>query len=73
MSICQLLFLPIIHAIVVLQPVPKGNVHLERENYISHIKINDSQKCQCFHEFISCQKLVKQLFLPLLILISTRR
>lgn len=48
MSICQLLFLPIIHAIVVLQPVPKGNVHFERENSLSHIKINDSQNVSVF-------------------------
>lgn len=50
MSICWLLFLPIIHAIVVLQPVPKRNVHFERQNSLSHInkKKKDSQNVSVF-------------------------
>lgn len=44
MSICQLLFLPIIHAIVVLQPVPKSSGRYERVNSLSRIQNQTSQE-----------------------------
>lgn len=48
MSICWLLFLPIIHAIVVLQPVPKRNVHFERQNSLSHVNKKKTHKTSVF-------------------------
>lgn len=44
MSICQLLFLPIIHATVVLQPVPKSSGRYERVNSLSRIQNQTSQE-----------------------------